>query len=66
MKSLAKILLITVLSVGVPAGLMAQSVGNTDPAKADTTDPNSAPKGKQAKKAKPAKSTAKHKTEEKK
>jgi len=48
MKSLTKILLIAALSIVVPAGVMAQSVGNTDPAKADTTDPNSAPKTKPA------------------
>ena len=62
MKSLAKILLITALSIGVPTGIMAQSVGNTDPAKADTTDPGSTPKAKSAKKGKTAKTTeAKHK-----
>ena len=62
MKSLAKILLIAALSIGVPAGVMAQSIGNTDPAKADTADPNSTPtKGKTAKKAKTAKTTVKQK-----
>ena len=55
MKSFAKVLLITALAIGVPSGLMAQSVGNSDPAKADTSDPNSTPKGKEAKKAKAGK-----------
>lgn len=42
MKTFAKILLASAIAIAVPASVMAQSVGNTDPAKANTTDPNSA------------------------
>jgi hypothetical protein len=51
MTNLAKLALAAALTVGVcSGGAMAQSVGPTDPAKADTTDPNSAPKVKPMKK----------------
>jgi hypothetical protein len=39
---------------------MAQSVGPTDPAKADTTDPNSTPKAKPTVKAKKTAHVKKH------
>jgi hypothetical protein len=42
MKTIAKVLLASVIAIAVPASVMAQSVGTTDPAKANTTDPNSA------------------------
>ena len=42
MKTFAKILLASAIAVAVPASVMAQSVGPTDPARANTTDPNSA------------------------
>jgi hypothetical protein len=49
MTNLAKLALAAALAVGIcSGGAMAQSTGNTDPAKADTTDPNSAPKAKPA------------------
>ena len=49
MTKLAKLALAVALTVGIcSGGAMAQSVGNTDPAKADTTDPNSTPKTKPA------------------
>ena len=44
MTNLAKLALAAAITVGVcSGGAMAQSVGNSDPAKANTTDPNSAP-----------------------
>ena len=51
MTNFAKLALAAALTVGIcSGGAMAQSVGNTDPAKADTTDPNSTPKVKTTKK----------------
>jgi hypothetical protein len=51
MKNLAKLALAAALTIGIcSGGAMAQSVGNTDPAKADTTNPNSTPKAKTMKK----------------
>jgi hypothetical protein len=53
MTNLAKLALAAAITVGIcSGGAMAQSVGTTDPAKANTTDPNSAP-------AKPAPAKAK-------
>lgn len=44
MTNLAKLALAAALTVGIcSGGAMAQSTGNTDPAKANTTDPNSTP-----------------------
>lgn len=44
MTNLAKLALAAALTLGIcSGGAMAQSVGNSDPAKANTTDPNSAP-----------------------
>ena len=44
MTNLAKLALAVALTVGIcSGGAIAQSVGTTDPAKANTTDPNSAP-----------------------
>jgi hypothetical protein len=61
MTHLAKLALAAVLTVGIcSGGAMAQSVGPTDPAKADTTDPNSAPKAKQTVKAKKTAHVKKH------
>lgn len=49
MTNLAKLALAAAITIGIcSGGAMAQSVGNTDPAKADTTDPNSTPKTKPA------------------
>ena len=47
MTNLAKLALAAALTVGVcSGGAMAQSVGPADPARADTTDPNSTPRTK--------------------
>jgi hypothetical protein len=61
MTKLAKLALAAVLTVGVcTGGALAQSVGPTDPAKADTTDPNSAPKKKPMMKVKNTSHVKKH------
>jgi ABC-type glycerol-3-phosphate transport system substrate-binding protein len=61
MTKLAKLALAAALTVGIcSGGAMAQSVGPTDPAKADTTDPNSTPKAKTMKKVKKAAHAKKH------
>jgi hypothetical protein len=62
MTNLAKLALAAALTLGICSGsAMAQSVGNSDPAKADTTDPNSTPKAKPAPaKAKKASHAKKH------
>ena len=45
MTHFAKLALAAALTLGIcSGGALAQSVGNTDPAKSDTTDPNSTPK----------------------
>ena len=44
MTHLAKLTLAAALTLGICSGsAVAQSTGNTDPAKANTTDPNSTP-----------------------
>jgi hypothetical protein len=61
MTKLAKLALAAALTVGIcGGGAMAQSVGPTDPAKADTTDPNSTPKVKSTVKVKKAAHVKKH------
>jgi hypothetical protein len=61
MTNLAKLALAVALTVGIcSGGAMAQSVGITDPAKANTTDPNSAPAKPAPAKAKKASHMKKH------
>ncbi len=61
MTKFAKFALAAALAVGIcSTGALAQSVGPADPAKADTTDPNSAPKVKSTVKVKKAAHVKKH------